>query len=220
MPALDLRKHLHDRWVLLVLAAVGLGAAYLFSRFGSQVHQGGLSELDQAVRTFVFEHRPRFVVAILEAVTRLGATQVLAPAGAVAAWLLFRSAILAGLVLVCGGVSSEFVDLLKAGFGVIRPATGLAERESLSFPSGHVSGSAAIVTLLCFAAVRRRRAPRVVAAVGAGVVLLVGVSRIYLDMHWASDVLGGMLIGTTIGLAFSALFEWTEARARRSSAAQ
>jgi membrane-associated phospholipid phosphatase len=121
-------------------------------------------------------------------------------------------------VLLTGYVSAEFVDVLKAFFVVMRPETGLLERESTSFPSGHASGSAAIAVFLGIA-VRHRKHARFIAWSGAAFAFLVAFSRVYLDQHWFSDVTGGMLIGSAIGLGFSALYEWYRLRQLRSAAA-
>lgn len=69
-----------------------------------------------------------------------------------------------------------------------------------SFPSGHAFLSA--VTLLCIAgfvglAVKRHRITRLCYIIAWGVIVLIGVSRIYLGVHWPTDVLAGWLLGLT-----------------------
>jgi undecaprenyl-diphosphatase len=69
-----------------------------------------------------------------------------------------------------------------------------------SFPSGHAFLSA--VTLLCIAgfvglAVRRDRITRLCHVIAWSVIVLIGASRVYLGVHWPTDVLAGWLLGLT-----------------------
>jgi membrane-associated phospholipid phosphatase len=42
------------------------------------------------------------------------------------------------------------------------------------------------------------------------VISLVGVSRMFLDFHWLSDVFGGWIVGTALAVGFCAIWEWTQ----------
>ena len=100
--------------------------------------------------------------------------------------------------------------LLKQLFQIDRPELLLQPLSSYSFPSGHTSGATLFYTLLAsFIAQQRsyhRRWPLyAIACVPAG---LVGLSRIYLGVHWFSDVLGGVLLG----LLLSALIRLSYSR--------
>src|SRR5688500_7123295 len=121
MPAPSLREHLHDRWILLLLAAFSLFVAYVFARVGSDVHDGKLAGMDMAVRAFLLERRATSIIAVFQVLTMVGGKYVLVPAGVVAGWLVSgRSKTLVVLLVICGFVSAEFVDLLKSGFSVVR----------------------------------------------------------------------------------------------------
>jgi undecaprenyl-diphosphatase len=76
--------------------------------------------------------------------------------------------------------------------------------ESPSFPSGHSLESAAVYGALGLLTARRlrRRAARAGAAAGGFLLAaLVGVSRVYLGVHYATDVLAGWAAGTALALA-------------------
>ena len=98
---------------------------------------------------------------------------------------------------------------LKELFGRIRPDfdEGGARLESLSYPSGHSSGIATLVTvelvLLWPLLARRWRSTCLV--LGAALVALVGLTRLWLGVHFLSDVLGGWALGVAWSLLVATL---------------
>ena len=211
----------HERadWLLPLLFIACLVLAAVFATMGARVHAGDLSGVDQAVRRFVLGLRSTPADVVFEALTFLG-NKYMAPVAAIIAWRVSgRNLTVGALVLLTGFVSAEFVHVLKAFFVVVRPERGILERDSSSFPSGHASGSAAIVVFLSVA-VRHQRNARLVAICGALFAVLVSMSRVYLDHHWFSDVIGGTVIGGAIGLGFNALYEWYLRRQARSAGAR
>lgn len=86
-----------------------------------------------------------------------------------------------------------------------------------SFPSGHVTRAVVIYGLLAFVAGRLTTRPMVrrLAPVAAGVLLVaLAFDRLYLAVHWESDVIGGLLLGATFLAAAISWLEWSAARAR------
>lgn len=92
--------------------------------------------------------------------------------------------------------------LLKAFIGRERPPEPyrLIAETNPAFPSGHATGVAAVATVLTLWWWPRHR--RVVIGVwaGAGIVCL---TRLYLGVHWLTDILGGIALGTGVALAVS-----------------
>jgi len=77
-------------------------------------------------------------------------------------------------------------------------AAGLAEATS-SFPSAHSTASTAVYCTLAYVLWREKMLPAPAAlAVAIVAPLLIGVSRLYLDVHWATDVVGGWVAGILI----------------------
>ena len=84
-----------------------------------------------------------------------------------------------------------------------------------SFPSGHVTRSMVIYGLLAFVVIRLANRPalrRFALPAAVGIVVLDAFDRLYLEVHWESDVIGGLLLGATFLAASISWLEWSEAR--------
>jgi undecaprenyl-diphosphatase len=157
---------------------------------------------------------PEWLDGAMRDLTALGSSTVLvlfvlAVAGALLARGQYHALVFL-LVAALGGMLLN--NLLKPFFGRARPdiALRLTEVTSLSFPSGHAMGSAVIYFTLA-ALLARLVEPRALKLYFLGLAallsFLVGASRVYLGVHYPSDVLAGW----TVGLAW-ALLCWTVAR--------
>ena len=84
-----------------------------------------------------------------------------------------------------------------------------------SFPSGHMSRTVLVYGLLAFVAQRLATQAwlrRLAAPLAAAIVLLMAFDRLYLEVHWESDVIGGLLLGGTYLAASVTWLEWSAAR--------
>ena len=133
----------------------------------------------------------------------LGMTYVLVFAGPLLWWKKHRELGFDVVVLLI--VSDLVVEGLKLLFMRDRPGAVLTDVNSLSwgffstatsmsFPSGHTSRVFAMATLIAFGTKRPVGVAMFVFAA------LVGLSRIYLGLHWPSDVLAGAVLGIALGL--------------------
>ncbi len=115
----------------------------------------------------------------------------------------WRGAVFAALSFAA---SAGAVQLLKQLFGRARPDDMLVVSDYGSFPSGHTANAATIALVLWVLF------PRVwVAIVGAAWVLAMALSRTFLSVHWASDTLGGALVGAGVVLVLAAcLLPWIQ----------
>ncbi len=155
---------------------------------------------DRAVRHAVSGHAG-FVEAVLGVVTWLGSGWVVFPALVLATILLWpRLGTRALLVPVTGAATALVNALLKLFFQRARPTTVLnLFGVSHSLPSGHAATATAAYVFLMFVLARERIVARGTAvAVGVAIPLLVGVSRVVLDVHWATDVVAGWLLGVAV----------------------
>lgn len=119
------------------------------------------------------------------------------------------------LILITDQLSSH---VLKDIFDRVRPCEALQGvraidgcRHSLSFPSSHAVNTFAAATL--FSLFYRRWVPWV----AFGLAGLVSYSRIYLGLHYPSDVLGGAVIGIACALAVVGLYRWIRQRVKTSA---
>jgi undecaprenyl-diphosphatase len=157
------------------------------------------------------------LVSALKILTMLGSTAVLCVVVGLAVIVLaIRRLWRLALYLLAAGAGALVLDpLLKSLVGRLRPALAhpIAHGTGSSFPSGHALGSMVCygaLLLVFLPAVRGRW--RTVFVVGvASIILIVGISRILLGVHYVSDVIGGWAIGV-IWLGITALaFELTRA---------
>jgi membrane-associated phospholipid phosphatase len=100
------------------------------------------------------------------------------------------------LVLTVDAVADGVAGLLKHAFGVHRPAEPgdlLGVPHSRAFPSGHTATSFACATVLALLVPRAAPFLYVLAAA-------IGYSRLYVGVHWPTDVLGGAVLGVATAL--------------------
>ena len=126
----------------------------------------------------------------------------------------------AGVVIAApaaGGVLSTGVKLV---YGRARPGgAALLNEKTFSFPSGHATMAAAVMVTLCYVLAREKFISWPAALlIGGRVPLGVGLTRLYLDVHWTTDVLGGWTAGLFIAALSAALYERLRSSAPPSEA--
>jgi undecaprenyl-diphosphatase len=209
------------RVALRAVAAFGLTlGAVLILGWVLQPHfqHNGPTDFDASVTNWFVDQRSDPWTTLMKAITWLGSTAVVIPLTlAVAAWLLWRRRWwLAAFLAASVAGASLLSAIAKYVIDRDRPPESLRLQHPVgsAFPSGHSTQAAATYLALAFVvfALTDRRAVRLVTSIAAAlVVFAVGISRVYLGVHWATDVIAGWLLGVTwvvsLGLAFGPALE-------------
>jgi undecaprenyl-diphosphatase len=146
---------------------------------------------------------PAWLTALVADVTTLGGTPLMALfATILAGWFApQRDWISFGMLVAATAGQAIVVQILKALFARPRPdvVPHLVDTTSLSFPSGHAASSAAFyLTLAALIALNTKvsRARRYSFLIAVLIAVAVGASRVYLGVHYPSDVIGGLAFGS------------------------
>lgn len=202
-----------EQW-LLTMILLGAVLSFAFLKIAGEMSEGETEAFDKtiliALRTpgdLASPIGPAFLKGSMIDLTALGGVTVLTLVTVLAiAFLLlrhrWRQALLAALAT---GGGSLLGTLLKSLFARPRPEVvpHLVEVTSLSFPSGHAMNSAIVYLTLAVLIARSFEEGRLrafVISVAALLVLTIGVTRIYLGVHYPSDVLAGWAVGAAWAL--------------------
>ena len=122
-------------------------------------------------------------------------------------WWGWGAGLAMGLTTLVSAVASE---ALKTFFGRVRPdlVAHLDPISSAAYPSGHAN-NAAVVYILFIMLIPQARHPGWQLA-AAGMILVTGLSRIMLGVHWPTDVIGGWLLGTSFALMAAAVIAFRQ----------
>jgi undecaprenyl-diphosphatase len=201
----EIVRRLADRLTLaaVVWLTVGLAVSafviWTFAELADEVVEGESRRFDRAVLLWIHAHSPEWLDGPMRLVTALGYGQVVLPllAAVVFAFYLKGWTLSATLLLVSTVGGSLLTALLKAVFGRARPElfdSGYTA-SFYSFPSGHATVAVGFYGALTLILAYRLRgfARWAVVACGVSLVLLIGFSRLYLGVHYPTDVLAGFL---------------------------
>lgn len=180
--------------LIIIIAYLGISL-----RIGSE----GLGQFDQAISTFIQQSRSDDLTMIMIVITTIGSYKVEFPVLFVAAlgfWMLRRKLIFPGL-LVINLLGVRFLNhFLKAAIERPRPSGDhLVAVSGYSFPSGHAMisiGFYGFVAFLLYQELKEKTNKAFFIPLLFGfLILCIGLSRIYLGVHYPSDIFAGFLIG-------------------------
>jgi undecaprenyl-diphosphatase len=196
-------------WTLI--AVVSAIALFAFADIGEDVAEQSTTRFDNAVSAWFMAHQNPLVYKLALALTWIGSPTVMIVLAIVAAGLFFtrggRSK--AGVVVAAPAVGGILSGLIKIAYGRVRPAgAALLNERTYSFPSGHAATSAAVAVALCYVLARERIIswPSAI-VIGGAVPLVVGLTRLYLNVHWTTDVVAGWTVGLFVAAMSAAVYE-------------
>lgn len=212
-------------WSLLGISAVLL----LTLKLASEVAEGDTLAFDRAilirVRAATEGHeglRDTLRQLMLD-VTTLGNNGLLTLIALLAVGFLIAAGKkrLGGLLALGITAGAAASGLLKLAYARPRPdvVAHLVDVNTASFPSGHAMNSAVVYLTMAVLLARgqKQRAPRVyIIGVGVMLTLMIGLSRIYLGVHWPTDV----LVGWIFGASWAALLAYAAARLQARGAVE
>jgi undecaprenyl-diphosphatase len=183
-------------------AVLAVACSIVFVQLASHVESGATQAFDDAVMRWMAAHRIEWIERSLLEITALGTGLVVMMIVVIAALFLIATQhrFSAFLLLVASGGGIVLNMILKSAFDRPRPRLfeWLTEPSSSSFPSGHAMSSAIVYFTVAYliARLEKRRWMRHLTILAALLlVALISVSRLYLGVHYPSDVAAGVIIG-------------------------
>jgi membrane-associated phospholipid phosphatase len=180
---------------LILLFTVFLAGFLLITLFRTSFHTA-----DLAVNLWTPTIQSAPLTFLAEGVAVIFDTTSLVLMSIVISGLLFLKNYKPQGLLLLGAMDGDaaLVFILKAVEHVARPTGGILSDSGFSYPGGHSAGCIVFGGVLAYFAWRHWKGSRSRALVGVGlggVVGVVGFDRVYLGVHWLSDVFGGWLLG-------------------------
>lgn len=173
--------------------------------------RGGPLPVDTAVLDGVVAHRTAdrtFVAELISALFGyLGMSVVVAVAGIVV-FLRDRTIRAAVAPAVAFAAAMAVTEVIKVAVARPRPPSALRlslAEQTFSYPSGHAAGACAGLVTAAAVLARTRRSRAVLVACAAVWAIVVAATRVYLGVHWSTDVIAGLLVGSALSILVSAL---------------
>lgn len=203
--------------LLLLLSGLGVAGLFIviFTQLADEVMSREFDIFDSFIINLILVNQSQFTDSFMVFITELGSIWFFTLLTIIAVvWLWFRAkdrwTALFFVIAVAGG--GLLNSLLKSFYGRERPAINEAiDAIGFSFPSGHAMGSLILYGFVIFLTIRGHHKEWLKWTVSislAVLVLLIGVSRIYLGAHFPSDVAAGFIAGTIWLLLCITALEW------------
>ena len=180
----------------------GVGGVVLFAQLAEQVMEGATQNLDEYGLRWINSHQSRTLDAVMLEITSLGNFAVLLVMLLVVSAFLWLSKHKLSVVLLALGVGGGYAanNVLKMFFDRDRPSVFDHGTDVLtsSFPSGHAMVSTIAYLSVAYLVGRLEPKPamrRITWILAIVIILLVAISRMYLGVHYPSDVIGGIIAG-------------------------
>jgi undecaprenyl-diphosphatase len=195
----------HPRLYLAIHGVIGLALSILFTWMFSELAEavmarGHLVQFDHALAAWIERHNTETGEAAFSAVTFFGDTGLYCILTIVGLrYLIRRNWRRVVLIVIAAGGGKLLAMALKSRFDRPRPMYSVEFGvHSASFPSGHSMAAFIGYGLLAYLLMQHFRSAhhrRLATFVALGIVLLIGFTRLYLDVHYLSDVVGGFAAG-------------------------
>jgi len=189
-----------------VALAAGAAAALAFLEIAEEVLEGEATPFDHSVSLWLHDFDSPTLDGVMRAFTFLGSgAVVIGVVALVATWgLQHRRRAVVGVLVAVAAVAEGLNVLLKLFFHRSRPdlILEIVAPESYSFPSGHAMLSTAVYGMTTLIVAQLQPRFRLPLYIGTPfLILFIGISRVYLGVHWPTDVLAGFAAGGLVLIA-------------------
>ncbi|WP_201596866.1 phosphatase PAP2 family protein [Psychrobacter vallis] len=206
---------------LAIILTIGLGIAglfiWLFSELAEEVLENELRKFDNRIIDFFESIKTPTLDGIYFLITEMGSVWFLTSLSVlVVLWLWFKVKDKWGVFffIIAMGGNGALNWILKQVYERGRPSINEAiDAIGFSFPSGHSMGSLVFYGFIFYLVVRsaQKKSMKIMAFIFLGtLILLIGMSRIYLGAHFPSDVIAGFLAGTVWLILCLLALEWIQ----------
>jgi undecaprenyl-diphosphatase len=204
--------------MILILVGGGFaafGAGKLFGDLGQsfRLTNSSIFHIDQIVNIWFRTERFHGLTILFTAITDIGGPIGMGIISVVITILLVRKERASAVYMVVTVIGGLLLNVgLKLLYARARPdvATAIAVAQGNSFPSGHAMGSFIILGAIAYLMLRQAftwELKSILLAVIVTLILLVGFSRVYLGVHWSSDIIAGWCAGTVWLASATVAFE-------------
>ena len=179
----------NKRWILLAVLIV------IFVMIAEDVFEKELFQFDFEIYDFLIAHRTPFLTSLFKCITHFGGAFVLSSV-TILCIIFVKNKKYKCVIPINLGLIVFFNIVLKNFFERPRPYNlRIIEESGFSFPSGHSMASMAFygyLIYLIFTNVKDKKIRNILCISLGILVFLIGLSRIYLGVHYTSDVIAGM----------------------------
>ena len=200
------------RFPLLAVLVI-LGSSWLFLGVLEDVAtRDPLVDFDVTLQLALQQYRTPLLDSVMVAVTKLGDVEVVLPVVIAAlAWFFWHRLWQTSLFwILAAGMAELLVKVLKWLLQRTRPVSLYQGLELYSFPSGHATVAVVVYGFLAFLVCRGQTAnvQLRVGLVAGAIVLAIAFSRLYLGVHWFSDVVAGLSLGVAWAGALAVAYSY------------
>lgn len=197
----------------IIIFALFMGIGFMLSH-----NVLNITYIDKAVAAFFDTIRNPVGIELMRSVTAFGETSILTPIIILSLlFFLLKKHWEFGVVFSLGiALAGYLMGRMKNLFEIARPLPFYGNANGYSYPSGHVLNAAIVFLILgmYFLTVKNKIIRYAGLTICTFFISIVGISRMYLNVHWLSDVIGGILLALSITLVLNGIVDEVEKRER------
>lgn len=224
-----IRKRVENAYVvfgifLLSGAVIAIVFTWVFSEIAERVRAGSTQSFDESFMRWIGQHQNPLVQSVMLEITALGTGAVVTMIVLIAGLFLWLNQHKHSAILLIAASTGGMIlnNLLKIGFDRPRPQVFKwgTYAASSSFPSGHAMSSIIVYGTVAYLAARLQRnvASRIATMVFAAIIIVaICASRVYLGVHYPSDIAAGLVIGFAWAGFCMAVLEAAQLYAKRNA---